>query len=125
VSNKKYRKRTKRSRRKAPSTSGRVISKTDEEVQLALPIPQLLAATHGAVEALAGDAGLLIIKALIEEEVEQLAGHRYEHQEGREAVRWGKEDGYVVFAGKKVPVQRLGSERRIRVRSRMSLARRD
>jgi len=106
VSNKKYRKRTTRSRRKAPKTSGRVISKTEEEVQLSLPIPQLLAATHGAVEALAGEAGLLVIKALIEEEVEQLAGRRYAHDEGREAVRWGKEEGYVVFGGKKVPVDR-------------------
>ena len=29
-------------------------------------------------------------------EIEQLAGRRYAHDEGREAVRWGKEQGYVV-----------------------------
>ncbi len=85
---------------------GRIIGVADQEIQLALPIPQLLAATHGAVEALAGEAGLLVIKALIDEEVEQLAGKRYEHAEDRTAVRWGSEEGYVVFAGGKVPVRR-------------------
>ena len=106
VSKKTYRKKTRRSRRQAPRSSGRVVSANEREIHVALPIPQLLAATHGAVEALAGEAGLLVIKALIDEEVEQRVGRRHEHDEGREAVRWGKEQGYVVFGGKKVPIER-------------------
>lgn len=114
MSKKKYRKRTRRSRRKAPQSTGRVVARDEKEIQLALPVPQLLAAAHGAVEALAGEAGLLVIKALIDEEVEQLAGRRYEHDGDREAMRWGKEEGYVVFGGKKVPIERP------RVRSKTS-----
>ena len=50
--------------------------------------------------------GLLVMKALIDEEVEQLAGKRYEHQEGRQARRWGGQESHVVFSGKKVPFKR-------------------
>ena len=106
MSKKTYRKKTSRSRRKSRTARGRVVSTTGEEIRLALPVPQLLAATHGAVESLAGEAGLLIIKALIDEEVEQLVGRRYEHQADRDAVRWGQDEGFVVFNGRKVPVKR-------------------
>ena len=106
VSKKRYRTKTKRSRRKSPSSPRWRAVSADGELQLALPIPQLLAATHGAVEALAGEAGLLVIKALIDEEVEQLAGRRYKHDPQREGVRWGKDEGFVVFDGNKVPVHR-------------------
>ena len=106
MSKKNYRKKTTRSRRKPPISKGRVISATEDEIQLALPIPQVLAATHGAVEALAGEAGLLIIKGLIDEEVKQLAGTRYGHDPDRDTVRWGNEEGFVVFGGKKVPIER-------------------
>ena len=54
----------------------------------------------------AGEAGLLVMKALIDEEVEQLAGKPYEHQEGRQARRWGGQESHVVFSGKKVPFKR-------------------
>ena len=66
MSKKKYRKKTTRSRRK-PITkeSGRVVSAQDGVIQLAFPIPQILAATHGAIEALCGEAGLLVMKALM------------------------------------------------------------
>jgi hypothetical protein len=43
--------------------------------------------------------GLLMMKALIDEEVEQLAGSRYEHNPQRQAVRWGNDEGRVIFAG--------------------------
>jgi transposase-like protein len=106
VSKKSYRKKTSRSRRRARKPKGRVVSVEGEELQLALPVPQLLAAAHGAVEALAGEAGLLIMKALIDEEVEQLVGPRYRHDGDRQARRWGSEEGYVVFGGKKAPMKR-------------------
>ena len=106
MSNKKYRKKSSRSRRKPQAPRGRVVSTGNGEVQLALPIPELLAAAHGAIEAMASEAGLLIMKALIDEEVEQIAGKRYAHDGDREAVRWGHEEGFVVFSGRKVPVKR-------------------
>jgi transposase-like protein len=47
-----------------------------------------------------------MMKALIDEEVEQLAGDRYQHQSQRQAIRWGKEDGHVIFAGRKVAIEK-------------------
>lgn len=103
---KKYTKKTTRSKRNGiEEPIGRAVA-TNGEVQFSLPIPQLLAAAHGAVESIAGQAGLLVIKALIDEEVEQVVGGRYEHDDDRSASRWGHEDGFVVFAGKKVPMRR-------------------
>jgi putative transposase len=105
--NEEYRQKATRSRRNASSArSGRVVGVADGEVQLSLPMPKLLAATHGAIESLAGEAGLLVMKALIDEEIEQLAGRRYEHEDSRSRTRWGSEEGYVVFAGRKVPMRR-------------------
>ena len=75
-------------------------------VQLTLPIKELLAGVSGAIESLAGEAGLLIMKSLIDEEVEQLAGQRCKHDQGDKAVRWGAEESYVLLGGKKVPVRR-------------------
>ena len=75
-------------------------------MQLSLPIAELLAGVHGAVEEMAGEAGLLIMQSLIEEEVEQRAGQRYKHDPQREAMRWGKEESHVTFGGKKVPFLR-------------------
>lgn len=94
--------------KRIPSSArkGRVLKIEEGEVQLSLPIPRLLGAMHGALESLAGEAGLLVMRALIDEEVEQLVGRRYEHGEGRSASRWGSEEGYVVFGGSKVPMRR-------------------
>jgi hypothetical protein len=64
-----------------------------QEVHVSLPIPQVLQATHSAVEALMGETGLLVIKTPIDEEVEQLVGSRYEHAEKRGASRWGGDEG--------------------------------
>src|SRR6266446_6582636 len=43
---------------------------------------------------------------VMEEEVRHFAGERHEQHEGRLAHRWGKEDGYCVVDGQKVPINR-------------------
>ena len=50
------------------------------------------------LEQVAGEAGLRIIGAILEEEVRQRVGpsHRPETESG--AVRWGHQPGYVVFS---------------------------
>jgi transposase-like protein len=104
---KKYKKKTTRSRRKnAKSLRGEVLSKNEATVQLSLPIAEVIAGVSDAVESLAAEAGLLVMKTLIEEEVRFIAGERYCHDQERGAVRWGQEEGYVVFAGRKVPITR-------------------
>jgi len=108
---KKYVKKTKRSRRKAPrEPRGRVreVNQEKGEVTLELPLPlrELLAGVRNAVESVAAEAGLLVMKALIDEEVEQYSGPKDQHNPERQGHRWGSEEGYVVFSGKKVPVKR-------------------
>src|SRR3972149_6490454 len=85
---KKYNRKTNRSRRKLPAGfPGRIGGVDQASVQLSLPIAEIVADTIDSVEALAAEAGLLVIKALIDEEVEQRAGLRYRHAQGRQAVR--------------------------------------
>ncbi len=75
-------------------------------VQLQLPITDILSGVRQSVEQLSIDAGLLVMNALIEEEVERRAGKKGKHDPNREARRWGSEDGYLVMAGKKIPTER-------------------
>ena len=104
---KNYTRRTNRSRRKSPpSLRGKILGIDQASVQLSLPIVEILSGLNDTVEAVAAEAGLLVMKALIDEEVERHAGTRYRHDADRQAVRWGQEDGYVVFAGRKVPIER-------------------
>jgi len=104
---KKYTKKTRRSRRKSPARMrGKIVSRDEASVQLQLPIAEILAGIPDTVESLAAEAGLLVMKALIDEEVERRVGPRYAHAADRTGVRWGREDGHVVFAGRKVAFQR-------------------
>lgn len=103
---KKYRTKTKRSKRKTPKHDGEVVEVAESGVQLLLPIAEILAGVRDSVEAVAGQAGLLVMKALIDDEVAQLVGDRYEHNPDRQAVRHGHDESYVVFAGRKVPFRR-------------------
>ena len=54
----------------------------------------------------AGIDEMVKAKDLTDEEVEQLAGSHYEHVPDRKAVRWGKEEGHVIFAGRKVAIEK-------------------
>jgi len=101
-----YQRKTNRSKRKTPSPpQGTVSVETADgqaRFQMMLPMNLLLFDVAAAIEETASQAGLLMMKALIDEEVEQVAGPRYTHQSGRQAVRWGHDEGHVIFAGRKV-----------------------
>ncbi|MEO8051593.1 MAG: hypothetical protein ABI833_14335, partial [Acidobacteriota bacterium] len=47
-----------------------------------------------------------LMHLVMDEEVKSLAGERHQQHEHRRAHRWGKEDGYCVVDGQKVPIQR-------------------
>ena len=74
--------------------------------QMILPMNALMAEVACAIEQMSSQAGLLMMKAMIDEEVEQLAGQRYTHNDHRKAFRWGNEEGSVIFAGRKVALER-------------------
>src|SRR5499425_896276 len=52
------------------------------------------------------EAGLALMNLVMEEEVRHLAGERHQQHSRRRAHRWGKEDGYCVVDGQKVPIRR-------------------
>ena len=81
---KRYTKKTTRSRRREEKVGRGQIAGMDEgRVQLWLPIAQVLAGAQEAVEALAAQAGVLVMGARIDEEVESVVGRRYAHDEDR------------------------------------------
>jgi putative transposase len=105
-----YHKKTNRSKRKMHhfDNSAVTVSLADGKAsfQMVLPMSEILFDVAGAIEQTASEAGLRMMKALIDEEVEQLTGDRYRHQPARQGIRWGKEDGHVIFAGRKVAIDK-------------------
>lgn len=77
-------------------------------VSVELPV-SLAAAVEGVtaeVEQLAGQAGVLIMQAVMDAEVEPLAGPRGRHEPQRPASRWGRQAGDAVLGGRKVRLAR-------------------
>lgn len=115
-----YQKKTNRSKRKMHwfDSNAVTVSLADGKAsfQMVLPMSEMLFDVAGAIEQTASELGLRMMKALIDEEVEQFAGDRYGHHLDRRAFRWGKEDGHVIFAGRKVAMEKP------RVRSRDGLS---
>jgi len=107
---KSYQRKTNRSRRKMQKLDGQAVNVELADgkaaFQMILPMSEMLFDVAKAIEQTASQAGLLMMKALIDEEVEQLAGSHYEHVPDCKAVRWGKEEGHVIFAGRKVAIDK-------------------
>ena len=107
---KSYQRKTRRSRRKVQNLQNQTVTvdlgEGKASFQMVLPMHPLLLEVAGAIERTASQAGLLMMKALIDEEVEQIAGQRYTHQADRQATRWGHDEGHVIFAGRKVALPR-------------------
>ena len=84
-----YRKRTKGASRngvdvvdKADVLAGRV------NVELPVSVAEVIEGVSEEVERLTGEAGLLIMKAVMDGEVESLAGPKGKHDPDRRATRW-------------------------------------
>ena len=66
----------------------------------------MAARLHQGVGALIRQAGLRVMELLMEEEVRERVGERSQPQTDRTANRWGKERGFCVVMGQKVPIDR-------------------
>lgn len=75
-------------------------------VQMVLPLAEMMGWLRKGVGELVRQAGLQLMELLMQEEVRELAGERCQRQPERTASRWGRERGYCVVMGQKVPVQR-------------------
>lgn len=77
-----------------------------ELLEVPLPLVEVWEELQAQVEALAGEAGLRIIGTILENEVAQRVGPPHRPDPAAGAVRWGRQPGYVIFAGQKVAVER-------------------
>jgi hypothetical protein len=71
-----------------------------------LPMADIVGLLQEGVGNLLRHAGLELMHLVMDEEVKSLAGERHQQHEQRRAHRWGKEDGYCVVDGQKVPIKR-------------------
>ena len=84
----------------------RFANEDNPTVQMPLPMKEVLGMMQSGVGNLLRQAGLELMKLVMDEEVRHLAGERYEQHDGRQAQRWGTENGYCVIDGQKVPIER-------------------
>ena len=103
---KKYRRTPSQSKPKAATSTESEVSIAGGDVQLRLPIAEILAAAQESLDCAMGEIGLLVMNGLIEDEVSRLVGERHQRQDERQAYRWGRQRGYVTFAGQKLPLER-------------------
>src|SRR5271157_577708 len=75
-------------------------------IQMIFPMAEVVGLLQEGVGHLLREAGLALMNLVMEEEVRHLAGERHQQHPARRAHRWGKEDGYCVVDGQKVPIRR-------------------
>ena len=83
----------------------RLATEQNPNIQMILPLADIVGLLQQGVGNLLRHAGLELMHLVMDEEVKSLAGERHQQHEGRRAHRWGKEDGYCVVDGQKVPIQ--------------------
>lgn len=81
-------------------------SASQEQIQFALPLPEVLKLAQQGLMQLALAAFIGLAEELMEWEVGGLAGPKNRAEAERENSRWGSQTGYCVVGGQKVPLQR-------------------
>jgi hypothetical protein len=89
---KKYQRKQHKSNRKFEIVRGQELM-----VQVPLPIAEVWSELQTQVEELTGQAGLQILRAILENEVTGRVGPPHRPNPAAGCVRWGKQPGYVVF----------------------------
>jgi transposase-like protein len=84
----------------------RLATEQNPNVQRILPLADIVGMLQQGVGNLLRETGLALMQTVMEEEVRHLAGERHQQHEGRRAHRWGKEEGYCVVDGQKVPIRK-------------------
>src|SRR5579863_2937055 len=84
----------------------RLATEQNPNIQMILPMADIVGLLQEGVGNLLRHAGLELMHLVMDEEVKSLAGERHQQHAGRRVHRWGKEDGYCVVDGQKVPIKR-------------------
>ena len=70
-----------------------------------MPLKEVAAALQEGVGHLMRQAGLELMQLVMDEEVRELAGERYQRRQGEQPYRWGHEKGFLVADGQKAPIR--------------------
>lgn len=89
-------------RRKQAQAKRKAENRLRLALEAQLPMDQLIAGARDDIESFAAELGLTIIRRVMEAEIDQKVG-RWGQQPVR---RYGQQRGYVVFGGRKVPIER-------------------
>lgn len=92
-------------RRRTKRSSGERAVKEDA-VQLTLNRTDVLRQMQEGLHQIGVALGLELAALMMQDEVEQLCGQRYEHQPERQATRHGRQRGVISIAGQKVAIDR-------------------
>ena len=84
----------------------RLAIEQNPNIQMILPLAHIVGLLQEGVGNLLRQTGLELMHLVMDEEVKSLAGERHQQHQARRAHRWGKEDGYCVVDGQKVPIKR-------------------
>lgn len=93
-------------RQRAVQQFRRIATEKNPNIQMILPLADIVAMLQQGVGNLLRQAGLELMHLVMDEEVKSLAGERHQQHPGRRVHRWGKEDGYCVVDGQKVPIRK-------------------
>jgi putative transposase len=84
----------------------RIATEQNPNIQMTLPLADIVGWLQEGTGNLLRQAGLELMHLVMDDEVKALAGERHQQHHGRRAHRWGKEKGYCVVDGQKVPIRR-------------------
>ncbi len=85
----------------------REIAEQGAEVQLVLPMVEIMQLVQDGCGQLLREAGLRLMTLVMEQEAERLIGPRHQQDAQRSGYRWGSEAGYCIVDGQKVPLDRI------------------
>ena len=77
-----------------------------ESIQLKFPAPEMIELMKQGLGELVRQLGKMFIEEVLNGEAEQMTGPRSKPAAKRQAYRWGRERGYCVIDGQKVPIAR-------------------
>ena len=93
-------------RQRAVQQFRQIAHEQNPNIQMIFPLAEVVGLLQEGVGHLLREAWLALMNLVMEEEVRSLAGERHEQHAERRVHRWGKEDGYCVVDGQKVPIRR-------------------
>ena len=93
-------------KQRAAQQFGKQAGATNQQLQFALPLPEVVALVQSGLMHLALAAFTKVSEEMMRWEVNSLVGPKNQANSSRENTRWGSQTGYCVVGGQKVPLER-------------------